>query len=703
MNSKVFHICFFIAFIFVSVPANAGKIKKGFEAMEMHDYFLAKKKFTGGLKYNTSIAAYGLSILYSTPNTPFFSKDSAYVYLVLSEETYATTKSRKRIKFASYGWTVEGILKQRRVTESLYYQEARSINSIVAYTTFIDDYPRALQRDAAIATRDSMAFFQAVTDNTAAAYIGFVQTYPTSLYTEIAQDNYFDAQFSEMTGDGSLASFIEFIELNADSPMVPYAEEEIFKIVTEPNTVEAFDVFILTYPENHFADSAWRQLYQAYISTYTDSVLNKFKSSYPSFPYMSRLDREIEFVNSIVFPNSVDSLYGFIDVNGNQAINAVYQEVSPFHEGLSVVLMNGKYGVIDFEGNVQIPFKYDAISEFIAGLAIVELDEKLGLMHRNGNLVLKCEFEDLGLISDGLIYGSKGGKYGYYDAQGRSRIDEKYDEAFDFSNGIAKIEIYGLQAYIDIYDVFVAQPAYSEIDIFSDSLFVFSSDGLMGLMDRLAKVVVPAQFEEIGRLKEGLAIAVLEEEVVYLNERGEIVIQDEFEVYPNLTLKGEFLNGQAVAMKDEEYGRIDIKGNTVLSFKYDNLGIGETVLPFEKEGMWGVLNRSGKTLISAEYTALFVQDNKYVFATSDEGAGVMDLTGAILVPFSYDNVELLANDIFLVRKGNLVGIFKDGSFLTSIVYDSIGAFGEDFLFLSKSGELTYYEIASGKLITTKQE
>ena len=82
------------------------------------------------------------------------------------------------------------------------------------------------------------------------------------MYNDIARDNYFDAQFSEMTGDGSLASYIEFVELNSESPMVIYAEKEIYAIVTEPNTVEAYDVFIRTYPENPYVDSAWWQMYK---------------------------------------------------------------------------------------------------------------------------------------------------------------------------------------------------------------------------------------------------------------------------------------------------------------------------------------------------------------------------------------------------------------------------------------------------------
>ncbi|MFT5860094.1 MAG: hypothetical protein ACI865_002202 [Flavobacteriaceae bacterium] len=685
---------------FLSPIAHAGKIKKGFQALEMHDYFTAKKKFSGGLKYNTSPAAYGLALIYATDNNPFYSKDSAYLYLELSEKTYATSKQKRRLKWAHYGWSVEGILKLRREIEDLFHLEARLNNTVAGYTTFIEEHPRASQVPAVIITRDSIVFFDAVNQNTALAYGNFVRDYPNSVFTEMAQDNYFDAQFAEITGDGSLASFLAFLELNPESPMVPYAEQEVFNIVTLPNSVEAYDVFIRTYPSNQYIDSAWREIYQVYISDYSDSTLRAYRASYPDSPYISRVDEEIELINVPVFPNLISGKYGFIGANGIQEIPVLYQEVTAFHEGLSIVAKDGKYGVIDRKGVIQIPFVYDAISDFEKGVAIVEKGDKMGLIQRNGHLVLKCDFEDLGMISDGLVYGSMGGEYGYYDAMGRERIAPKYDDAFDFHNGIAKVELYGLQAYIDIYDVFVAQPAHSEIELYSDSLFVFTANDLMGLMDRLAKVVVPAQYDEIGPLHNGLAVAAIDGEVVYLNELGEIVIQGEFEVYPNFMLSGEFIDGQAIAMKNELYGRIDQKGTTVTSFKYQNLGIGKSVFPFQKGGAWGVLNRSGKTVVSAKYSDLKIE-NDLVFAESDEGTGVMTLGGTIIVPFEFDAVELLSDSLYIVQMEETYGLFKDGALITSIIYTSIGRFGEDFVFLNEPGKLSYYEISSGKIISTK--
>ena len=79
----------------------------------------------------------------------------------------------------------------------------------------------------------------------------------------------------------------------------------------------------------------------------------------------------------------------------------------------------------------------------------------------------------------------------------------------------------------------------------------------------------------------------------------------------------------------------------------------------------------------------------------------MSLSGNIIVPFEFDQVEILSEGMYVVQIEETYGIFKDGALVTSIIYNSIGRFGEDFVFLSEPGKLSYYEISTGEIITTK--
>lgn len=676
----------------------AGNVKKGFVALEMHDYFKAKKAFTKGMKYNPEVCAFGLASLYSRNNHVFYSKDSAYRYINMARTTLYDAKARKRKKWAKYGWSLEGIDSLDRVIADQFYAEAQKINTPESYDAFLRSHPQSSYAPRALEIRDSIAFFSAVMQNTSSSYQTFMDRYPKSDYFDIAEDNFYEVQFDELTGDGSLASYLEFIQLNANSPLRPAAEKKIFEIVTEANTAQSFDIFIRTYPDNSMVDSAWRQLYESSLDTLNQLTLKRFKSKYPNYPYQKELLRDIAYLDSTYLPITEGEKFGFMNTAGEIMIPSVYDQVSPYSEGLAVVAKNGKYGVIDKYNKVKIPFKFDAISDFMNGRAIVERDGLQGMIHRNGSFVFECKFDDMGTLSDGLIYVSDGEKFGYYDATGFQRIPMKFSDAYDFYNGQAKVEVDGLEAIIDIYGVYVVPPAFEQIRSYSDSLYVYEEDGYFGFSNRLGKSVVDPVYDRIGELHSGFAIASVDGEIVYLDGAGKVAVQNDLEEYPNFMSRAEFINGEAIAMKDGEYGKIDQKGRTVIDFDYENLGIGAYIFPFKKKGLWGAMNAAEKTIIPAKYASIEVFEDKYFIVNADFGEGVLGLNGEEIIPLNFKNIDYLSNDLFIVESETGFGVLRKGEMIVPLEFDSIRMFGKDYLLLIKSDRWAYFEMATGELI-----
>lgn len=703
MKLNAFKFLFFTLLIFSSFSASAGNVKKGFEALEIRDYFKAKKAFTKGMKYNPEASSFGLAVMYSRDVNVFYSRDSAYRYLHIAKESFVGAKDSKKKKWAKYGWSSNGIDSLERLIADQFFLEAKRINTPQSYNDFLQTHPNSVYSKRALEVRDSIAFFSAVMANTSAAYKSFLDQYGQSEYVEIAQENYYQSQFSELTGDGTLASYIEFVALNAQSPLRPAAERKIFEIVTEPNTREAFDVFIRKYPNNSMIDSAWRQLYQSSLDTLTLLNLKRFKNRYPNYPYQNDILRDMEFIDSVFLPMKAENGFGFMNEEGIVMIQPIYEQVSKFSDGLAVAALNGKYGVIDKYNRTRIPFKFDAISDFINGRAIVELDGLQGMIHRNGRYVLECKFDDMGTLSNGLIFASDGEKFGYYDVTGFPRIPMKFDDAYDFSNGIAKVAIDGLAAYIDIYGVYVVPPAYEEIRIYSDSLYVYEDDGMYGFMNRLGKAVMEPVYDEIGELRDGFAVASIDGEVVYLNESGQIIIQNDFEEFPNFVSKAEFLKGEAIAMKDGLYGKIDQKGRVVLKFQYENLGKGAYVFPFKKNNQWGVMNAAGKIIVSPLYASIAIHDDAYVVAKTELGEGVLGVSGDVLIPLNFKSVEYIGDDYFIVESSTGLGILRKQKLIAPIEYNSVQKFGKDFLLLNKAEGWSYLNILTGELIEMKVE
>jgi hypothetical protein len=75
-----------------------------------------------------------------------------------------------------------------------------------------------------------------------------------------------------------------------------------------------------------------------------------------------------------IFQKGRDTKYGFIDKNGNLAIEFRFDRAQSFSDGLAAVRMNGKYGFIDNLGEIIIDCKYSndfRRSKFINGLLFV--------------------------------------------------------------------------------------------------------------------------------------------------------------------------------------------------------------------------------------------------------------------------------------------------------------------------------------------
>ena len=226
MKRNVLNSLVVLLLVFSSSVSYAGKVKKGFVALEMHDYFKAKKAFSKGMKYNPEVCSFGLANLYSRDNNVFYSKDSAYRYIRLAKTTFYDAKASKRERFAKYGWDANGIDSLERIIADQFYAEAKRINTSESYNSFLNSHPNSIHAQRALTVRDSIAFFSAVMENTSSSYQAFIDTYPQSDYIDIARDNFYEVEFSELTGDESLASYLKFVQLNANSPLRPAAEKK---------------------------------------------------------------------------------------------------------------------------------------------------------------------------------------------------------------------------------------------------------------------------------------------------------------------------------------------------------------------------------------------------------------------------------------------------------------------------------------------
>lgn len=685
--------------LLTTTAAQAAKIDQAFENLKVFNYFEAKAGFEKSLGKYEAPASFGLATIYARNDNPFFNLDSAYRYIVRSEQHYGAQSDKDKEKFRKYAVDYPAIAELRGKISSQFYQLALQRNSIVDFTAFLEAHPWAAERATALHKRDSMAYSAAGNLQTSAGYQEFLQIYPTSAYRELAQEGFYLKQYQEETKGGSVTVLLGFVKKFPENPYIGDAEDRIFDLQTRQNTVESFKSFLANYPTNRNAERAWRKLYQLYMSDYSESRIRQFRIDYPNYPFMQEVEKDIELSKQELLPFKQGALFGFMNYNGDIVFPATYESLGFFREGLALAAKNGLYGYVDKANKVVIPFQFDSGTDFEEGRAIVGKDEKEGIIDRTGKRLFEIKFEDIGQFSEGLIYGQKDSLYAFYDKYGFQRIGERFHEAFSFSNGLARVQLGDNQAFVDPYGSYIVPPAYEEIAFFSDTLLTFREGEFYGIMRRNCQIVHPAVYDRIGTLSNNRAIFVKDGKIGYFNSVAKVVINAAFEEFPNAMEASRFDGNYAKVKFKDKYGVIDANGKWIVPATYLALGNVAKFMAFSKGKQWGFIDLTNKVVLPPVYEYAESFDNNLAVVEALTRQGVINAKGTWVIPAEFTDIKKIDSKHFLASRGANFGVYSStGQLLVPLNYQQIRQVEKDFLVLTTAGQVHYFYLPEEKLI-----
>lgn len=330
-------------------------------------------------------------------------------------------------------------------------------------------------------------------------------------------------------------------------------------------------------------------------------------------------------------------------------LNAKYDRVTLFDDGLAIVSKNDRYGYVDTAGKLVLPLGYTHAVPFRNGRAVVGKDGKYALIDRAGHEVTPFEWDGLGNVNDGVAVGWKKTQegprsYALVDTLGKVTPLE-YARCSDFRNGLAvagvgeltveQVVRPGISGTLDKITFtgkcgYITPDGVMAIPVQFDDAKPFDDDGLApvgmqgkyyikwGFIDREGKIVIPCNYYSVGRFERGLAVV------------------------------SKVVSGGKLA-----YGYIDSTGKEVISCRYDE------ATPFKFANAWVGTEQEGEMsyqLIDAEgntvlpYTVLNLQDGgKYGQAAcavrGDDGRlryGILANSGRSILAFEYDEITIFS-------------------------------------------------------------
>ncbi len=319
----------------------------------------------------------------------------------------------------------------------------------------------------------------------------------------------------------------------------------------------------------------------------------EFKRAASSIGYLMRDSLARDDGQEALAPVFLHDKWGFVDLKGEFAIQASFDKVGCFSEGLASASVGGEYGkfgYINKSGKFVIDPRFDEAGAFAEGQAIARIyddsreEYEWGYIDRKTlNYVREdwCEnyqdyrYEDIVEIerskaemSEGVRPVCYGSFYGYQDSLGKWEIEPQFDFAGRFSEGLAAVCIGNLYGVINRELDFVVAPQYDHLYAYAEGLAAFRLNDKWGFIDRNGKCVIEPQFDSHGwDFDQGMASVGKNGKFGIIDKSGKFILR------PRFTEIGSYSYGLAAAQDiDGKWGFIDKQGGIAIPIRFEMAG-----------------------------------------------------------------------------------------------------------------------------------
>ena len=627
-------LIFLLFTLFIANGYAVNGSKKGFKALVIYDYFKAKKQFYKSLKKkDIPYSAYGLALIYSRNDNPFSNTDSAVKYICLSYNNYL--KNPKRQVFNGFVVDSATILKLADSIAVYQFNIVKKQPNLFGINNFLrNNYLAGKQLiKQAIYLRDELEFNQLLEINKSDSTLLFMNCHPQSSFYNEAYLLYDRQLYDELTLPKTADSYTSFISGYPKNVMIGQAYEKLFTIYRQQSDIKGLAFFVTKYQNAPQTIEAWKLLFSLSVKAYSFSELKRFLDDYPEFPLKNSILKELELNKLILYPYQLGDFTGFINEEGKFIINPVYDAVSDFQEGLSVVTKNDSVFYINKENVNPFATVYTDAMPFKNGIAPVKQDTKWFFINRQGQTISR-QYDEINELSNMVYVVKVGEKYGALDQYGQVLIETKFDKLGDFKNDYAYYVGEGTYGFVSINGT-IHKPEYEWISDFDEQqIAIIKKGNKYGLINSQNNQVLEPLYDQIIKTNPGIFIVVKNNNYGFFNAKGCFITQINYEFskdkapdyYSNgtqfrlLKKKGQLIideNGQTIintdtyseinfvsnglirVKKKKKYGYVNHKLNTEIAFKYEMAeDFSDSLAMVMQKGRYLLINTKGKEIYS---------------------------------------------------------------------------------------------------------
>ena len=342
----------------------------------------------------------------------------------------------------------------------------------------------------------------------------------------------------------------------------------------------------------------------------------------------------------------------------------------------------GKLGLVDLQGKTVLAPTFNSIEEKQPYFFACSKTKGCSVYNEDLQLVLKGDYNSIELGCEGQFIVEKNRKYGVVSEKGTIILPLKYSFINSNKNGYT-VKLNGKVGLFNLEGKEIIPISYHWIytDKIDDNIpIVAELDGKEGYINTKNEWVIPPTYRDAFAFRQGLAKVREVRDYIYINLKGEPVIQDfdadviepsdntyivgvrkecKYMVYDlngNLLdtynlLRNNWSDDAIFAVKKGgKWGYIDGYGKVIIPLEYEEVrNFSEGLAAVRKDGKWGYINLKNEVVIPIEFTneVGFFKNGGAEYYT-DRGAGLINLKGEIIAEPKYNSIEYIKGNVAIV-------------------------------------------------------
>lgn len=346
--------------------------------------------------------------------------------------------------------------------------------------------------------------------------------------------------------------------------------------------------------------------------------------------------------------------YFLIDEDGRPINNNNYDYLEIDHNSDKIIFKrNDKFGIMTLKSKIIVDTIYDNISYYSEGLARVRNDNKYGYVNEKGKMVIECKYDWAGWFSEDYAVVEIDDKYGYINKKGELVISNLYDDAYDFYNGYAIVEVETSSG--NNYKVIdkKGKTIYTDYDYISrtKNCFVVEKDDSFSIINKKGNITgLSSRFEYASGWNSGgyfveYVFAEDDDNLYLLDEKGILIYSTEFDkdYWSDIIVDYHVLEFLYAKQTNSKLIIISSNGKT-LEYAYTEedpkVYVENNKIIINKNEKFGVIDFKGNTLVDFNYDSISISNDDYVVVEVNGKYGVIDLKGNIIIPIQYDDIPV---------------------------------------------------------------